>query len=81
MLALLFLMLQKLRLGEKEPQMTVPEVRTILRRLLDLRDWGEKKIVAWSNWRMERNRIASLCHEERRREKLRRRSRKRKRAL
>ena len=39
-------------------QMTVPEVRAILRHLLDLRQWGVDEIVAWSNWRTERNRVA-----------------------
>ena len=81
MLALLFLILQKTRMGGEEPQMTVPEVRAVLRHLLDLRQWDEDKIVAWCNWRMERNRVAKLCHKERRRAELRRRSRKRKQAL
>jgi hypothetical protein len=63
--------------GKKERQMTVPEVRAILRHLLDLRKWDEDEIVAWSNWRMERNRAAKASHEARRREQLRRRSKKR----
>ena len=37
MLALAFLVLQKQRLGEKEPQMTVPEVRALLVHLLEVR--------------------------------------------
>ena len=61
--------------------MTVPEVRAILRYLLDLRRWDEDEIIAWSNWRMERNRVAKECHEARRRNELRRRSRKREQAL
>ena len=43
----------------------------------DLRKWDQDEIVAWSNWRMERNRTAKECHKARRREELRRRSRKR----
>lgn len=61
--------------------MTVPEVRAILRHLLDLRQWDVDEIVAWSNWRMERNRVAQECHAARRREQLRRRSRKKAKAL
>lgn len=61
--------------------MTVPEVRAILRYLLDLRHWDEDEIIAWSNWRMERNRVAKESHEARRRNELRRRSRKREQAL
>lgn len=61
--------------------MTVPEVRAILRHLLDLRKWDEEEIVAWSNWRMKRNRVAKQCHEARRRQELRRRSRKKEKAL
>jgi len=61
--------------GKKEPQMTVPEVRAVLRHLLDLRRWDEDEIVAWCNWRMERNRVAKQCHEARRRKALRRQSR------
>ncbi len=58
--------------------MTVPEVRAVLRHLLDLRQWDEDEIVKWSNWRMDRNRVAKECHQARRREELRWRSRKRK---
>ena len=61
--------------------MTVPEVRAILRHLLNLRQWDEEEIIAWSNWRMQRNAIAKQCHETRRRKLLRRRSRKREQAL
>ncbi len=61
--------------------MTVPEVHAVLRRLLDLRRWDEHEIIAWSTWRMERNRVAKLSHEKRRRAELRRRSRKHKQAL
>ncbi len=58
--------------------MTVPEVRAVLRHLLALRQWDVDEIVAWSNWRMERNRVASACHKARCREELLRRCRKRK---
>ena len=51
MLALLFLAIQRNRLGEKEPQMSVPEVRAVLRHLLDLRKWDEEEILTWSDWR------------------------------
>jgi hypothetical protein len=61
--------------------MTVPEVRAILRHLLDLRRWDEDEIIAWSNWRMERNCIAKECHAERRRKQLRRQSKEPKAAL
>ena len=61
--------------------MSVREVRALLKHLVDLRRWDEAEILAWCNWRLERNRIAKLCHEQRRREELRRRSRKRKWAL
>lgn len=81
LLALLFLVLARTRLGEKQPQMTVREVRALLKHRLDLRRWDEAEILAWSNWRMKRNRIAKLCHEKRRRAELRRRSRKRQQAL
>jgi hypothetical protein len=59
-----------------ESQMTVPEVRAVLRHLLALRQWDVDEIVAWSNRRMDRNRVAQECHAARRREQLRRRSRK-----
>ncbi|MGE0377401.1 MAG: hypothetical protein AB7I48_00930 [Planctomycetaceae bacterium] len=61
--------------------MSVREVRALLQHLVDLRRWDEAEIVAWSNWRLERNRIAKLSHEKRRREELRRRNRKRNQAL
>jgi hypothetical protein len=66
---------------KKEPQMTVPEVRAVLRHLLHLRRWDEEQILAWSNGHMERNRTTKLCHERRRRAELRRRSKKPKQAL
>ena len=82
MLALLFLVMQRKRLGKKEPQMTVPEVRAVLRHLLDLRVWDEKEILLWSNWRQERNGRAKSSHERRRAaRRLRRRRRKRQQAL
>lgn len=55
--------------------MTVPEVRAVLRHLLELRRWDEHEILAWSDWRQERNRRAKECH-KRRREAERRRRRK-----
>jgi hypothetical protein len=61
--------------------MTVRQVRTILRHLLDLRRWDEKEIVAWCNWRMERNRVAKACHQRRRQAELVQRSRKKKKTL
>ncbi len=80
MLALWFLTLQRVRLGEKYPQLSVPEVRAVLVHLLDRRAWDEREILHWSRWRQERNRIARACHERRRAEQ-RRRSRRRKQAL
>lgn len=56
--------------------MTVPEVRAVLKRLLDLRQWDEQEIIAWSDWRQERNRIAKECHKRRRQTERRRHSRK-----
>lgn len=46
--------------------MSVPEVRALLVHLLDTRRWDEDEIVAWSQWRQERNRIAKECHRKRR---------------
>ena len=46
--------------------MTVPEVRAILRHLLDVRRWDESEIIRWSQWRQERNRVAKECHQRRR---------------
>ena len=46
--------------------MSVPEVRALLVHLLDTRRWDEDQIVAWSQWRQERNRIAKECHRKRR---------------
>jgi hypothetical protein len=60
------LALQRQRLGEKEPQMTVPEVRALLVHLFDTRCWDEAEILHWSAWRQERNRIAEECHRNRR---------------
>ena len=59
--------------------MTVPEVRALLRHLLDVRHWDEDEILAWSAWRQERNRVAAECHAKRRAKE--RRKRKRKEAL
>jgi SRSO17 transposase len=36
------------------------------RHLLDLRKWDEEEIIAWSDWRQERNRQAKLSHQRRR---------------
>lgn len=46
--------------------MTVPEVRALLVHLLDTRRWDEDEIIAWSQWRQERNRTAKECHRKRR---------------
>jgi hypothetical protein len=46
--------------------MSVPEVRALLGHLLDKRLWDEDKIIAWSRWRQERNRVAKACHCKRR---------------
>jgi hypothetical protein len=46
--------------------MTVPEVRAILVHLLDVRVWDETEILAWSQWRRERNRQAAASHRKRR---------------
>ena len=81
MLALWFLTLQKKRLGGKHPQLTVPEVRAVLQKLLDLRKWDDDAILEWSNWRQERNRIAAASHRRRRAAELRRRRRMREQAL
>jgi hypothetical protein len=59
----------------------VPEVRAVLRHLLDLRIWNEAEILSWSQWRQERNRIAKHCHDRRRRIEHRKRSKKKKQAL
>lgn len=56
--------------------MTVPEVRAVLRHLLDLRRWDEDEILAWSDWRQERNRRAKECHKHRREAERRRRRKK-----
>jgi len=53
--------------------MTVPEVRAVLKHLLDLRRWDEEEILAWSEWRQERNRRAKLSHRRRARRRHRRR--------
>jgi hypothetical protein len=66
MLALAFLTLQRVRLGEKEPQMSVPEVRTLLTHLLEVRVWDVAEILQWSEWRRERNRRAAVSHRKRR---------------
>ena len=65
-LALAFLVLQEQRLGEKEPQMTVPEVRVLLVHLLDVRGWDSAEILKWSKWRQDRNRRAAVSHRKRR---------------
>jgi hypothetical protein len=46
--------------------MSVPEVRALLGHLLDKRRWDEDKILEWSRWRQERNRIAKESHRKRR---------------
>ena len=81
MLALFFLALQRRRMEKKEKQMTVHEVRALLRHLLELRCWDEDEIIRWSNWRQQRNEEAKRCHENRRRAECRRPRRKRSGAL
>jgi len=76
-LALLFLVLQQVRLKKNEPLTTVHELRNVLRRLIDLRTWDLPALEAWSTWRTERNRVAKTSHQRRRRAELRKRSRKR----
>jgi len=75
LLALLFLVLQRRRMEERGaddgPRSCLP-----IKHLVDLRGWEDADIIAWSNGRMERNRIAKLCHENRRRAELTRQSRK-----
>jgi hypothetical protein len=73
LLALAFRVLQRVRLGEKEPQMSVPEVRALLRHLLEVRGWDTGEILRWSAWRRERNRRAAVSHRKRRLAALRRR--------
>ena len=63
--------------GEKEPQMTVPEVRALLVHLLEVRVWDVEEILWWSHWRRERNRQAAVSHRKRRRVERRRRVRSR----
>src|SRR6266852_4687663 len=57
--------------GEKEPPMTVPEVRALLGHLREVRGWDIAEILRWSNWRRERNRRAAESHRKRRRAELR----------
>ena len=52
--------------GEKEPGMTVPEVRALLVHLLEVRAWDVAEILRWSAWRQERNRRAAVSHRKRR---------------
>jgi len=59
--------------GEKEPQMSVPEVRALLIHLLEVLAWDVDEILRWSHWRRERNRQAAASHRKRRRAKQRRR--------
>ena len=66
---------------KKHPQLSVYELRALLRHLLDLRQWDEDEILAWSDRRQERNRVAKACHERRRRAELRKRRKKKKQAL
>jgi len=46
--------------------MTVPEVRALLTHLLEMRLWDDDEILAWSQWRRERNRRAEESHRQRR---------------
>ncbi len=61
--------------------MSVRKVRVLLKDLIDVRQWDDEGIIAWSNWRMERNRLTKQCREAKRRNQLRQRSRKWKTAL
>ena len=61
-------------MGEKIPQMSVPEVRALLIHLLDVRKWDVAEILLWSEWRRERNRRAAASHRKRRLAKQRRRA-------
>ena len=63
--------------GEKEPGMTVPEVRALLVHLLEVRAWDVAEILRWSAWRQERNRRAAASHRKRRLAERRRRQRSR----
>ena len=58
--------------GKKEPQLSVPEVRAVLRHLLETRAWDIAEILQWSEWRRERNRRAAVSHRKRRLAELRR---------
>jgi SRSO17 transposase len=66
MVAMMFLVRQNAGWGKKEPQMTVPEVRALLVHLLEARVWDADEILAWSQWRRERNRRAAASHRKRR---------------
>ena len=57
----------------KEPQMSVPEVRALLVHLPEVRAWDVGEILRWSGWRRERNRRAAVSHRKRRLDELRRR--------
>ena len=57
--------------------MSVPEVRTLLHHLLEVRAWDPAEILKWSRWRRERNRRAAVSHRKRRAADLRRRLRSR----
>lgn len=82
MLALLFLTLQKQRLGKKTsgPDCSGSPQHTQASPIFT-RDWPPAVLVEWSQWRIARNQIAKHCHEQRRKKELRRRTRKRKQAL
>ena len=74
MLALWFLVLQKRRLGGKtETGMTLPDVRRLLQVLFapELPTQPERHVIHLSEWRQQRNRIASACHGRARKERLR----------
>ena len=53
--------------------MGVPEVRTLLTHLPEIREWDADEILRWSEWRGERNRRAAASHRKRRLAELRRR--------
>lgn len=66
LVALVFLVRQKRRLGEKRATDDGPEVRALLVHLLDVRRWDVAEILNWSRWRRERNRRAAASHRKRR---------------
>lgn len=52
--------------GGSPRRMTVPELRTLLSHLLDVRVWDVPEILRWSQWRQTRNERAAASHKKRR---------------